>query len=968
MQSEQRLRDELAGVLRDAGLDPVDDPDILDMDFEEQLGLGSIELADLLIRVGDAYGVELPSDGMGRFRRPRDVLEAVEQTLGGGAAGGGQPAIARLPQAPARDDSISSSIVSIDQLLPGVSTLLELLRVRADTNGPYPHLKFLTPDGQVSDLTYADLWERGRRAAAGMVNLGLVHGERVAIVTATGPDFFVAFVGVLCAGGVPVPIYPPVRLDDLDGYVERHGRILRSAGAAFVIADPLFKAAADLLCTVTPSLRQSVTVASLSEGTTGLFCVETPPELAFIQYTSGSTGDPKGVALTHANLLANTRAISEATMSAGLHPGDVGVSWMPLYHDFGLIGTWMGIALCTGATIVLMSPIDFLTKPASWLWAIDRFRAKAIASTPFGLDHVTGRVSDDHIAGLDLSSVELAVLGAEPIRPSALDDFCRRFEPYGFRRSALAPAYGLAETCVGVTIARCRPEGPLVDVVDADRLAVERLAVPAGPGSRTRSLVSAGTPIGDQQVQVVGAADEGHHPIPDRHEGRVLIQGKSVMSGYFGRPDATAAIRFGDWLDTGDLGYLADGELFITGRIKDLIIKAGRNYHPQDIERAVGEVPGVRKGCVIAFGEDMPEHGEGIVVVAETATDATRHDEIKSLIRAAVVATTGTSADDVVLIPRGGVLKTSSGKLRRQETRQAYRNGTLGKGAAGRLRLAATMTRLGLYRARTFADKGRQSVVGAYIAGTAMVVVLSSVASALWPRDRAAAWRFAQRRIRLLFAATGISFRRTGVPLPEGQALYVSNHPTDREPLLRIRALDRPGSMTGKGRLFTGFFGVIAERLGVIALEPKSLESSLASYERMRTLLAEGTSIHIFPEGERRDTPGTYPFRLGAFKLAASAGVPIVPLALKGPREVMRGRPYRPAALEVEVLPAVRIECDPSDLAALAETRAQIRRMIADAAGEPLVDMRGFKKPVVKDSIATRFTTWGGRKGARPSR
>ena len=364
----------------------------------------------------------------------------------------------------------------------------------------------------------------------------------------------------------------------------------------------------------------------------------------------------------------------------------------------------------------------------------------------------------------------------------------------------------------------------------------------------------------------------------------------------------------------------------------------------------------------------MPEHGEGIVVVAETATDATRHDEIKSLIRAAVVATTGTSADDVVLIPRGGVLKTSSGKLRRQETRQAYRNGTLGKGAAGRLRLAATMTRLGLYRARTFADKGRQSVVGAYIAGTAMVVVLSSVASALWPRDRAAAWRFAQRRIRLLFAATGISFRRTGVPLPEGQALYVSNHPTDMDPLLLISALDRPVSMTGKGRLFTGFFGVIAERLGVIALEPKSLESSLASYERMRTLLAEGTSIHIFPEGERRDTPGTYPFRLGAFKLAASAGVPIVPLALKGPREVMRGRPYRPAALEVEVLPAVRIECDPSDLAALAETRAQIRRMIADAAGEPLVDMRGFKKPVVKDSIATRFTTWGGRKGARPSR
>ncbi len=966
MQSEQRLRDELAGVLRDAGLDPVDDPDILDMDFEEQLGLGSIELADLLIRVGDAYSVELPSDAMGRFRRPRDVLEAVETALGGAAAGGRQPAIARLPQAPARDDSTSSiEITSIDQLMPGVSTLLELIRTRAETTGHHPHLKFLTPDGEVSDLTYADLWERGRRAAAGLVNLGLVHGERVAIVTATGPDFFVAFVGALCAGGVPVPIYPPVRLDDLDGYVERHGRILRSAGAAIVISDPMFKAAGDLLCTVTPSLRASVTPADLGDATTGLFCVETPPELAFIQYTSGSTGDPKGVALTHANLLANTRAISEATMAGGLHPGDTGVSWMPLYHDFGLIGTWMGIALCTGATVVLMSPIDFLTKPASWLWAIDRFRAKAIASTPFGLDHVTGRVSDDHIAGLDLSSVELAVLGAEPVRATGLDDFCRRFEPYGFRRSALAPAYGLAETCVAVTISRGRPQGPRVDIVDADRLAVDRLAVPASPGSRTRSLVTAGTPIGDQQVQVVGATDENRHPVPDRHEGRVLIQGKSVMSGYFGRPDATAAIRFGDWLDTGDLGYLADGELFITGRIKDLIIKAGRNYHPQDIERAVGEVPGVRKGCVIAFGEDMPEHGEGIVVVAETATEAARHDEIKAAIRAAVVATTGTSADDVALIPRGGVLKTSSGKLRRQETRQAYRDGTLGKPAAGRLRLAMTMARLGVFRAQTFADRCRQSVVGAYIAGVAMIVVLLTVGSALVPRSRAATWRAARRRVGLMFALTGMPFRRTGVPLPEGQALYVSNHPTDMDPLLLMAAFDRPVSMTGKGRLFSGLFGVIAERLGVIALEPASLESSLASYERMQTLLTQGASIHIFPEGERRDTPGTYPFRLGAFKLAASAGVPIVPLALKGPRDVMRGRPYRPAALEVEVLPPVLLDCDPSDLVALAEGRAEIRRMIADAAGEPLVDMRGFRKPAVKDSVAARFTTWGGGRRAR---
>lgn len=967
MQSEQRLREELAGVLRDAGLGQIDAPDILDFDFEEQLGLGSIELADLLIRVGSAYAVELPSDGVGRFRRPRDVLEAVEQALGGDAAATGRPAIAQLPQASTRAASISN----LSDTLPEASTLLDLLRFRAEKDGRHPHLKFLTADGHVSVLTFGELWDRARRAAAGMASLGLVTGERVAVLALTGPDFFVAFVGVLCAGGVPVPIYPPVRLDDLDGYVRRQSRILRSAGAAFIVSDPQFKAAAELLCTATPSLRESATVDSLTNGGAGFFCVESPPELGLIQYTSGSTGDPKGVALTHANLLANIQAISETAVRAGLRPSDVAVSWMPLYHDFGLIGTWMGVGICAGLTIVMMSPVDFLTRPASWLWAIDRFRANAVATTTFALNHVTRRVSDDQLAGIDLSSVKFAALGAEPIRVSAIDDFCRRFEPYGFRRSAFTPAYGLAETCVAVTFALGGPKGPRVDNVDADRLAADRRAVPADPGARVRSLVSVGTPIGGQQVRVVGATDPGHGPVAERHEGRVLIRGKSVMAGYFGRPEATAAVRIGDWLDTGDLGYLADGELFITGRVKDLIIKAGRNYHPQDIEHAVGELPGVRKGCVVAFGEDMAdqgdgiEGGEGIVVVAETVTAVAGHDELKALIRAAVVETTGTSVDDVVLAPRGSVLKTSSGKLRRQETRQAYRDGTLGKGTAGRWRLASTMARLGWHRARTSADRCRQRVVGAYIAGMAMLLVLLSAGSTVWLRGRATAWRSARHTIALLFAATGMSFRRTGVPLPDGQALYVSNHPTDMDPLLLVSAFERPVSMTGKGRLFNGLFGVVAGRLGVIALDPGSLESSLASYGRMQALLEEGESIHIFPEGERRDAPGIYPFRLGAFKLAASAGIPIVPLALKGPREVMRGRPYRPAALEVEVLPAVRLECDPADLAALAKGRAEIRRMIADATGEPLLDVRGFTKPAVRDSVATRFTTWGGRRGTR---
>lgn len=969
MRTEQLLREELAGVLRDAGLGQINDPDILDFDFAERLGLGSIELADLLIRVGKAYAIELPSDGMGRFRRPRDLLEAIEEAPGIEAAAIGQSVLAPLASSPVDD----ASVTSFSAMDREAATLLDLVRARADKHGQHPHLKFLAPDGQVSTLTYGELWDRGRRAAAGLASLGLGAGERVAILALTGPDFFVAFVAVLCAGGVPVPIYPPVRLDDLDKYVERQSRILRSAGAAFVVADSQFQAAAALLCAATPSLREVATVAALSAGAEDFFCVESPPELALIQYTSGSTGDPKGVALTHANLLANTTAISGAVIDVGLQPSDAALCWMPLYHDFGLIAMWMGLGLFAGATVVLISPVDFLIKPALWLWAIDRFRVTTIATTPFGLDHVTRRVSDDHIAGLDLSSLKLTFVGAEPVRAKSVEEFARRFEPYGFRRSTMAPCYGLAESCVGVTFAHDELHGPRVDLIDADLLATERRAVPAGPGARTRSVVSVGTPMGDQQIRVVELTGSPDEPVAQRHEGRVLVRGKSVMSGYFGRPEATASVRVGDWLDTGDLGYLADGELFITGRIKDLIIKAGRNFHPQDIEQIVGELPGVRKGCVIAFGAQMPDSdagelggqgGEGIVVVAETTSDPAGHDQLKALIRAAVVEATGTSADEVLLISRGSMLKTSSGKLRRQETRQAYRTGTLGRSAPAPRPTVATKTR---YRVGRSLGRWRETLVGTYIAVMTVSAILFSAAVAKRLPNRTAVWRFTHRMVHLLFAAIGMSFRRKGVQLPEGQVIYVSNHPTDMDPLLLLAALGRPIVLTAKKRLFTGVLGVLAERLGTVPVE-EDLESSLVAYEQMKSLLAAGESIHIFAEGERRGTPGIYPFRFGAFKLAASAEVPIVPLVLRGSRNVMQGRPYRPAALEVDVLPPVWIDCDPCDLAGLAKARAEVRKMIAEASGEPLVDTRGFAKPVDKASVATRFSTWGSRSKVTPAR
>lgn len=949
MTIEHRLRNELRGVLRDAGLrDHSAHADILDLDFENQLGLGSIERAELLLRIEKACAITLPKHAVQLFRSPRDLLLAIDDSQRIEASGN------ENNSAEFRGLTSPSLTPGLPLTVPAQSTLLDLIRLRAESNGAHPHLHFLRPDGQLDSLTYRRLWDQGRRAAAGVATRGLRRGDRVAILALTGPEFFVAFVAVLCAGGVPVPIYPPVRPSDLLGYVERQSRILANAGVILIVSDPLFESAAQLLCAATPSLQGAATVDSLiKEASADLYCVESPAELALIQYTSGSTGSPKGVALTHANLLANVRAISEGN----LDPTDVAVSWMPLYHDFGLIACWMGAAIFTGASVVLMSPMDFLMKPSSWLWAIHRFRATVIATPAFGLDFAARRISDEEISGLDMSSVRLVVLGAEPIRPKTLDDFCQRFAPHGFSRNALAPAYGLAESCVAVTLAPGRDHGPRLDHVDHDRLATEGRAEVAIPGSRAQIFVSLGKPIGDQEIQIADATGSSHQPVPERREGRVLVRGSSIMQGYFANPEATAAARIDDWLDTGDLGYLADGELFITGRAKDLIIKGGRNYHPHDIEYAAGQLPGVRKGCVIAFGDDLAEHGERIVVVAEANGTAPAHDELVRSIRATVVATTGASVDDVVLIPRGTMLKTSSGKLRRQDTRRRYREGNLGESSSRRWQLAAVAAQLGANRIGRSARALTEVTTGAYIAAVASSSVLAATASAPLLEDSTSRWAFNRKILDLMWRTTGITFRRTGAPLPKEQALYVSNHPSEMDALLIMSTFETPVRISAY--YYDGLFAAIASRLGVIPIEPPGVGSPLESYEQLRKVLAQGESVHIFPEGGHPYNPGIYPFRLGAFKLAASENIPIVPLALRGPHEVMRGKPYRPASLEVEVLPAVWLDCDPSDLAALATARTAVRKAIARACGEPLIDSVSPASPLENDgSIVTRIISW----------
>ncbi|HSN32669.1 MAG TPA: fatty acyl-AMP ligase, partial [Ideonella sp.] len=506
--------------------------------------------------------------------------------------------------------------------------------------------------------THASLRERARRVAAGLQRAGLAGGESVALMLPTSLAFFEAFAGIVLAGGVPIPIYPPFRAAQIEDHLRRQAAILANGRAVLLISDARALAAARILRAGAPALRALLVVEQLLEGDAVWRPVpRAADDVALLPYTSGSTGQPKGVVLTHANLLANVRAMGRA-LEAG--PGDVFVSWLPLYHDMGLIGAWMG-TLYHGLPLVVMPPQDFLARPARWLRAIHRHGGTLSAAPNFAYEIVAAKVPDDELRGLDLSRWRVAANGAEPVHAATLARFAARFGRYGFDAHALMPMYGLAENGVGLAFPPLG-RGPRIDRIDRRALHALGRAEPAAAGAEAMEVVGCGLPLAGHELRVV---DTRGSELPDRHEGRIEFRGPSATSGYFRNPEATRALFRGDWLDTGDVGYVAEGEIFLTSRVKDLIIRGGHNIHPYDLEEAVGRLPGVREGCVAVFGAADPTSGtDRIVVLAETRpVSAAARAALRERIGELAIALLGAPADDIVLAPPRTVLKTSSGKI-----------------------------------------------------------------------------------------------------------------------------------------------------------------------------------------------------------------------------------------------------------------------------------------------------------------
>ena len=537
--------------------------------------------------------------------------------------------------------------------------------------------RFVGARGAETRRSYADMHVAALRVAGAFGEMGLTRGDLVALIVGDPEGFLTTLFGASIAGLVPASLYPPAPTSDLPSYLESTARVLNTCQATAVITSPALMPHIESLRPLCPRLSLVVPFdamqgPALSDGAA-------PPahDIAFVQFTSGSTSTPKGVVITHANLASNIRAFAGAH-GVDATASDVGISWLPLYHDMGLVGMAIG-SLYSGSETVLMTPEAFVKRPVEWLRAISKHRGTISFAPNFAYDLAVRRVKEADLASLDLSSWRIAGCGAEPIHASTLAAFADRFRAAGFNDAAFQPSYGMAEIVLAATMA---PRGRTlrVEKLLADDLTVRRVATDAnGTRAETVSVVGCGTPLPGHRVQIL---DEAGRSLPERHIGEIALSGPSVTPGYYNDVETTArALRDGR-LFTGDLGYLSNGELFVCGRVKDLIIVNGRKYHPQDLEWGVADLAGIRRGRVVAFGTTSTAGPDKTVVVAEPSGTVPA-GELTDAIRRRIVDVCGLLVDDVVLVPSGTVARTTSGKLRRSTTKMQYESGGFDNAGAG---------------------------------------------------------------------------------------------------------------------------------------------------------------------------------------------------------------------------------------------------------------------------------------------
>jgi len=897
-------------------------PVTLDSSLERDLGLDSLARVELLLRLGREFGASLPEAALGEAETPRDLL----RYLGHAAPAAAPQAAIELPHGAALP------------LPDAAATLVEVLEWHAARTPDRTHVLFCVEDAQAAAITYADLHHAARGIAAGLVARGLQPQQAVALMLPTGRDYLACFFGILLAGGIPVPIYPPARLAQIEDHLKRHARILDNAQAVFIVTVPQAQTVAALLSARVPSLAGIVTPEELAAAPVAFHYRASPNDIAFLQYTSGSTGDPKGVVLTHANLLANLRAMGPAFKVTS---EDVFVSWLPLYHDMGLIGAWFG-SLYFAMPLVLMSPLAFLARPSRWLQAISRHRGTLTAAPNFAYELCAKKLDDADLAGLDLSSLRLALNGAEPVSPATLEAFIERFVPYGLQPEAITPVYGLAECSVGLAFPPLE-RGPRIDAIRRDVFMREARAVPAEEGGPDVMRVPAcGRALPGHQIRIV---DEAGDELPDRHVGRLQFRGPSATRGYFRNPEATQRLFRDGWLDSGDYAYMVEGETYLTGRVKDLIIRGGRNLYPYELEEAVGAIPGIRKGCVAVFASTDPANAtERLVVMAETREqDAAAREALRQKINEAAIDAVGMPADEIVLAPPHSVLKTSSGKIRRAASREAFE-----RGEVGRRQAPAWMQQAKLWlAAATVSLQGTAKQAGRKLYGAYAWLVLIAFAVPVWlavaiPQRPSLGRIISCHAARLAFRVAGIGLDPLpNSRLPDSPHLLAVNHASYLDSLILVALLPPRYTFIAKRELVGQWVPRLFLRgLGAIFVERFDAARSAGDVEEMMAALRRGQSLAVFPEGTFSREPGLKPFRMGTFVAAARTAAPVVVAGLRGTRLMLRAGTWLPRRGCPVFEVGAELRADGADWAAAVRLREAVRAEMLRLSGEH--DLGGY--------------------------
>ncbi|HXQ12758.1 MAG TPA: AMP-binding protein [Caulobacteraceae bacterium] len=843
-------------------------------DLDQGFGLDSLGRVEAIQRLEAAFNVRLADTLFAQAATPADLARAIAKA--GPVAVGAAHA------------RVQASAASGAQAAPGeAGTIIDILAWHAQHQPERPHIYLSDGDREEPPITYGALVARAGKVAAGLSAMGIEPGARIGLMLPTGGDFFAAFLGVLGAGGVPAPIYPPWRMSQIEEHLRRQARILAAAEVAGLIAFPEAAPFARLLEAHVPSLGFVATVPEIEAhpGPPRLLH-GSPDDLALLQFTSGSTADPKGVMLTNANIIANARGISRAIRAT---PADVTVSWLPLYHDMGLIAAWLS-CLDQAAPFVVMNPLSFMARPERWLWTLHRNRATITAAPNFAFE-ICLAIPDARLTGLDLSALRVAGCGSEPIAERTVEDFTRRYAVYGFRPEAFLPVYGLAECAAALTM--CPPgRTPRIDHVNARALAITGEAEPcASDAPGAQAIVSCGAPLTGHELRIL---DVDGREAPERREGRLQFRGPSATKGYFNAPEKTAELVLPDgWLESGDLAYLAGGELYVTGRTKDIVKRAGRNIHPVDVESAIEALPDVAANGAALFSVLDPERGaERLVLAIETpATEPSRRAALISHAQEAATERLESAVDDIVLMPPGAFPRTESGKVRRPALRQRYLAGAAsGSPVSAKRQLLRLEATAALGRVRRAMRRLGERLYALY-----WWTIVGLIGAVLWPLVMTLPrlhwrWAVAHRLCRIGLPLLAHQVTVTG-ERPElcKDVVYVANHESYMDNVVLCALLPGDLAFAAYGELAQNWFqGSFVRRLGAIFVERFDPTGAVADATRALELLRAGRPLVIFPEATIMPMPGLLDFRMGAFVTAAKAGAPVVPIAIRGDRHILR--------------------------------------------------------------------------------